>query len=307
MLNTPTMQNIVKQHLVNIKLAKTQPEKMDECFILLEYLNNQKEKNLYDIIHIFTNSITDDCTNENCKFDVNKYYNLLFPNEMVYESKDDNKKVFDERKKDIQSRKLLLQERRKKINQEPLVKLEEEEIIINVEKPIKSASVPIFKIDKKPHTPLTKVNDAPCYDNIVDELKAKCYQLKKINIKHDYLINNNNNDNIIKDTPTIIFHDLQKNQYSKVQFNRSLIETIYGDMAQKYNIGKNKIYECEVSQDQVKNDNKFDQGVYIKKIGFNSYDVFEKLQKEEIITGYFFNGSKKTNEIKQIGNYGFLH
>lgn len=302
MFHPPNMQHIVKQHLVNIKLSKNQTDQMNECLILLEYLNKQTDKGIKDIINDFTNSIMDDCMNENCKFDVNKYYNLLFPNEVVYESKEENKKLFEERKKEIHNRKMMLQEKRKKIIPEPFIKLEEE-IIVNVEKPVRTSQ---FKFEKKQHTPLIKINDAPCYDNIVDELKAKCYQLKKVNVKHDYITNDMDNV-VVKDAPTVIFHDLQKNQYAKIQFNRSLIETIYADMAQKYNVGKNKIYECDVLQDQVKNDSKYSQGVYIKKVGFNSYDVFEKLQKEEITTGYFFNGSKKTNEIKLIGNYGFLY
>lgn len=260
----------VKGQLLDIKQENNHDEKINKCVVLLNYLNDTNLEEIKHVIDIFSNGILDDCDNEKITFDDQKYFSLLFPT-VKYE-------IIP-----------------KKIRNENLTKnIVEDKISVNDSKSVDEQQIKIIEdyyIDIEPDT------------TQIIEIKNS----SPIILCKDYVTHNNTCNE-----PIIVFHNYELHTFKKISFETSLDNSVLDNVAKTYNL--NKVTKDKIKQmlndnwtmEQIKDDETFNFSPFIIKINDNAYDIYMKNYSNETVEGIFYNTRKVNNEIKCIGNYGFL-
>jgi hypothetical protein len=115
--------------------------------------------------------------------------------------------------------------------------------------------------------------------------------------------------NLMTDNTSAIFYDTQKNVFTKINGEVSLLDTIITDLAAKYKVDKYNIKvisDTNITLDSLKNDTKFLDGPFIVQLNTNAYDAYVKNTETKTIEGYLYNSSQSITNVHHIGKYGSL-
>jgi hypothetical protein len=207
----------------------------------------------------------------------------------------------------------------------PTVKYE----IIPIKKSQKIKEEDTKKSEQVDDTELHKISDV----KIVNE-QLDIDEEQKIKIIDDYYVDiqsdttqiieiKDNNESIIfykefvmanntYTEPIVVFHAHESHIFKKINFEISLADSILNNITKTYNLNKStkdkikQMLDDNWTMEQIKNDETFNLSPFIIKINDNAYDVYIKNYSTETIPGLIYNTYVDNNEIKYVGNYGFL-
>ncbi len=316
MMNKKIMYD-VKDQLLDIKYETNHDEKINKCVILLNYLNETKLQEIKPVIDIFSNGILDDCDDVNTVFDEKKYFNLLFP-KVKYEIIPVKKAQRDKYEQQINyiektpkynnnvGEFTVATQSTNNVTEGITVNLENENTL-DVEN---NESVG----EKEEHTKFLNEKKIRIIDNYYDGIQPNTKHIVEIKDINNQLIfyKEFTTGNVTYTEPIIVFNNFDSQTYTKVNFTKSLSNSILEHASKMHNVDdntKNKIRQMlndDLSMEQIKNDNTFNLNPFFVKISDNSYDIYLKRFSTEVIEGRFWNCSKDKNEVIHVGNYGFL-
>ena len=282
MMNKKIMYD-VKDQLLDIKLEKIHDERINKCVILLNYLNETKLEEIKPVIDIFSNGILDDCDNEKTLFDDRKYFNLLFPT-VKYE--------------------IIPIKKSQKIKDEKITNINNIVNEIHVQDDM--------KCQESNATTETSDNDqhVKIIDDYYADIQPDTTQVVELKDNNDPIIFYKENNTC--NEPIVVFLKYESYTFKKINFETSLANSILENVVKTYNLNKTtkdkikQMLDDNYTIEQVKNDETFNLSPFIIKVNDNSYDVYIKNHSTEIIEGLLYNSYKNKNELKYVGNYGFL-
>jgi hypothetical protein len=110
---------------------------------------------------------------------------------------------------------------------------------------------------------------------------------------------------------SVVFYDIQKQIFTKVNYNTDLENSIITDLCIQYKMIDKKtkipiLPEMNRTLDSIKNDPEFPEGPFIVKTNNNLYDLYEKKVHTETIKGYLYNSYITTTAVTHVGKYGIL-
>lgn len=110
---------------------------------------------------------------------------------------------------------------------------------------------------------------------------------------------------------SVVFYDIQKQIFTKVNYNIDLESSIITDLCIQYKMIDKKttipiLPELNRTLDSIKNDLEFPEGPFIVKTNNTLYDVYEKKVQTETIKGYLYNSYITTTAVNHVGKYGIL-
>ncbi len=310
MMNKKIMYD-VKDQLLDIKLEKNHDEKINKCVILLNYLNETKLQEIKPVIDIFSNGILDDCDDVKTIFDEKKYFNLLFPtvNYEVIPIKKAQKIANEINYKE----KLPMNGNVAEVHTvfHPNNNNVAEGITVNLN-PLNLENTEFDNIQDE-HTILDG-QKIRIIDNYYDGIQPNTKHIVEIKDINNQLIfyKEFTTDNNTYTEPTIVFNDFDTKTYTKINFVKSLSNSMLEHASKIHNVDdntKNKIRQMlndNWTMEQIKDDDTFNLNPCFVKLNDNSYDIYLKKFSKEVVKGTFWNGSKIEKEMIHIGNYGFL-